>query len=121
MTASVAFGAVLVGALTVLPSSRSAAAQNRDLEIWDGVYTSVQARRGESAFQTHCVSCHGADLGGLDPVGARVLRDDLLLRGRDLQEQREREREAPLEVFLGSALVVPFVFKGIGEVALPGP
>jgi mono/diheme cytochrome c family protein len=69
------FGVVLVGALAGLLSSRAIAAQNRDLEIWDGVYTSVQARRGESAFQSHCVSCHGADLGGLGRPG-RSLRGD---------------------------------------------
>jgi mono/diheme cytochrome c family protein len=74
-TASIAFGAVLAGALAALPPSRSAAAQGRDLEIWDGVYTSVQARRGESAFESHCVSCHGADLSGLGRQG-RSLRGD---------------------------------------------
>ena len=69
------FGVVLVGALAGLPSSRSAAAQSRDLEIWDGVYTSVQARRGETAFNSICVSCHGADLSGLGRPG-RALRGD---------------------------------------------
>lgn len=74
-TVSITFGAVLVGALAVRPSSRVAAAQDRDLEIWDGVYTSVQARRGESAFESHCVNCHGADLSGAGRSG-RALRGD---------------------------------------------
>jgi mono/diheme cytochrome c family protein len=30
----------------------------------DGVYTAAQAKRGESAYQQHCASCHAADLTG---------------------------------------------------------
>jgi mono/diheme cytochrome c family protein len=75
ISVSIALGPVLVGALAVLPFSRVAAAQDRDLEIWNGVYTNVQARRGESAFESHCVNCHGADLTGAGRPG-RALRGD---------------------------------------------
>jgi mono/diheme cytochrome c family protein len=32
--------------------------------IWQGVYTDVQAERGKAVFNTACIRCHGADLGG---------------------------------------------------------
>jgi len=32
--------------------------------IWQGVYTDVQAERGKTVFNTACIRCHGADLGG---------------------------------------------------------
>lgn len=32
--------------------------------IWNGVYTEAQAARGQSAFDSNCVRCHGADLAG---------------------------------------------------------
>jgi cytochrome c len=35
--------------------------------VWDGVYTEMQASRGERQYGRACESCHGADLAG-DPV-----------------------------------------------------
>jgi S-disulfanyl-L-cysteine oxidoreductase SoxD len=32
--------------------------------VWDGVYTSEQASRGNSAYNASCAVCHRADLGG---------------------------------------------------------
>jgi mono/diheme cytochrome c family protein len=32
--------------------------------VWDGVYTSVQAKRGQDLYAKECASCHGADLTG---------------------------------------------------------
>jgi mono/diheme cytochrome c family protein len=32
--------------------------------IWQGVYTSAQAQRGKTAYDTSCIRCHGADLAG---------------------------------------------------------
>src|SRR5687767_10801994 len=32
--------------------------------IWDGIYTSSQATRGEESFSSYCSSCHAADLSG---------------------------------------------------------
>lgn len=32
--------------------------------VWDGVYTTEQATRGEAVYQTECSSCHGGDLAG---------------------------------------------------------
>ena len=32
--------------------------------IWDGVYSSEQAERGELVYNNACIACHGQDLGG---------------------------------------------------------
>jgi mono/diheme cytochrome c family protein len=32
--------------------------------VWDGVYTSEQAARGNAAYNTNCATCHRADLNG---------------------------------------------------------
>jgi mono/diheme cytochrome c family protein len=47
----------------------NAAAQNPPTRqsVWDGVYTDVQATRGERQYARSCEQCHGADLAG-DPV-----------------------------------------------------
>src|SRR5215472_17494793 len=42
--------------------------------IWDGVYTTTQAERGKTAFETSCSNCHNKDLGG--SVRAPALRGD---------------------------------------------
>jgi cytochrome c553 len=41
-------------------------AQGLPLDIWEGVYTVEQAKRGGSEYQTECASCHGEDLIGQD-------------------------------------------------------
>jgi len=45
--------------------------------VWSGVYSAIQAKRGESSVNTNCTKCHSADLaGGQDGpslVGAEVL------------------------------------------------
>ena len=32
--------------------------------VWDGVYTTAQAARGEAAYAQNCGFCHGANLAG---------------------------------------------------------
>jgi mono/diheme cytochrome c family protein len=34
--------------------------------IWTGVYTTAQAARGKTAFETSCTNCHNRDLNGSD-------------------------------------------------------
>ena len=34
--------------------------------VWDGVYTTEQAARGNTAYNTHCAVCHRPDLGGAE-------------------------------------------------------
>jgi len=39
-------------------------AQQEPRSVWDGVYTSEQATRGEKAYSQMCASCHGTSLTG---------------------------------------------------------
>jgi S-disulfanyl-L-cysteine oxidoreductase SoxD len=32
--------------------------------VWDGVYTTAQAKRGQDLYAKECASCHGSDLTG---------------------------------------------------------
>jgi S-disulfanyl-L-cysteine oxidoreductase SoxD len=36
------------------------------IDIWDGIFTPEQARRGLTAFETNCAVCHGSDLVSAD-------------------------------------------------------
>src|SRR5205809_5172589 len=54
--------------LSARSTARLQAAQG-DAEIrsvWDGVYTSEQAKRGEEVYRGQCASCHGAKLEGVE-------------------------------------------------------
>jgi len=57
--------------------------------VLDGVYTSVQARRGQEQFEQHCVSCHRSDLSGFS---GPPLKGDRFL---------DQWREFPLQVLFG--------------------
>jgi S-disulfanyl-L-cysteine oxidoreductase SoxD len=53
--------------LTSLALSRGAAAlQETTASVWDGVYSDVQAQRGETTYRQACVNCHGPELEGAD-------------------------------------------------------
>jgi mono/diheme cytochrome c family protein len=79
-TPALAFALVTtVGAnwMVIAQSSRTVA---------DGVYTSVQAQRGQALYTSECLACHGATLeGGLGPplTGASFLR---IWNGRSLAD-----------------------------------
>jgi mono/diheme cytochrome c family protein len=63
--------------------------------VWDGVYTANQAARGQTAYLLHCVTCHKADLLGIE--GA--------LKGEPFIERR---REDNLEtLFLDMRATMP--------------
>lgn len=48
----------------------SAARQQPPATVWDGVYTSEQAARGEARYGAVCATCHGDDLGGIETAPA---------------------------------------------------
>src|SRR5215831_11854208 len=63
--------------------------------VWDGVYTTDQAKRGEAAYSQYCLRCHKADLLGIE--GA--------MRGDPFMERR---REDNLEtLFLDMKATMP--------------
>ena len=70
MVASASTCAVLLVTSGAPPSQAAAPAQQPAQQsvtrIWDGVFTQAQATRGNTAFHTHCASCHGDDLTGGD-------------------------------------------------------
>ncbi len=62
------------GAARQLPASRLASS---------GVYSAVQARRGEAVYRVNCTACHGVDLRGSEggkPLMGRAFRSSLLDR-----------------------------------------
>ncbi|HEY6341527.1 MAG TPA: cytochrome c [Bryobacteraceae bacterium] len=61
--------AIPAGLLSLISAVRLGA-QN----IWDGVYTTAQAERGKTAFETSCINCHDRDLAG--SVRGPALRGD---------------------------------------------
>jgi mono/diheme cytochrome c family protein len=50
-------------------------AQAPGAKIWDGVYSVAQAKRGEAAYTSYCVRCHGADLMGGGRQGRQLKGD----------------------------------------------
>jgi len=45
---------------------------NAGRTVWDGVYTSDQAKRGQTAFAEKCASCHGTALQGTEGSAIEV-------------------------------------------------
>ena len=66
------FGNIVVPVLTIATTAFALRAQERT--VWDGVYTTEQATRGEALYGEHCVRCHGATLQG-NGEGAKPLTD----------------------------------------------
>jgi hypothetical protein len=52
-------------------------AQSKPRTVLDGIYTSAQAERGKSAYNTSCANCHKADLTGFSgpPLTGTVFLD----------------------------------------------
>jgi mono/diheme cytochrome c family protein len=46
----------------------AAAPHAQSKSVWDGVYSSAQAKRGEGVYAQQCVTCHGADLKGKEDL-----------------------------------------------------
>jgi mono/diheme cytochrome c family protein len=54
------FVSTLLAAIVVLFAQTTQPSRS----VWDGVYTSDQAKRGQPLYQQHCASCHGDQLSG---------------------------------------------------------
>ncbi len=57
---------MVTATLVLMPASGLGRAMSQDSRttVWDGVYTADQAARGKVVYDSHCSSCHLADLGG---------------------------------------------------------
>lgn len=66
-------------------------AQQMSRSVWQGVYTTEQAKRGESLYARECASCHGDSLTGGEQVpplaGGEFLADWDGLSAGDLFER----------------------------------
>ena len=54
----------------VIVLAAAARAAQAPRNVWDGVYTEEQAKRGASLYFERCVHCHGPTLGGIDAAAA---------------------------------------------------
>jgi S-disulfanyl-L-cysteine oxidoreductase SoxD len=62
---SFALAALTAAALAFSPLLvRSAPQAQTTISVWDGVYTSDQAKRGADLYEKSCASCHGDQLEG---------------------------------------------------------
>jgi len=72
-TAAPAIGFALIAAMQLTSRGERAPAAHRpaplharaaDRSVWDSVFTTAQAARGDSIYKAGCVTCHGAALQG---------------------------------------------------------
>ena len=66
MSNRVALLVALCAAPALAFASGRAASHRVAKTVWDSVYTTAQAGRGETAYAKTCARCHGASLGGGD-------------------------------------------------------
>lgn len=69
------------------PAAAPAAGGAMPTNIWDGVYTNAQAKRGDELYSQHCAMCHMIDMGGKEPA-PELAGDNFLSKwiGQDLGE-----------------------------------
>jgi len=51
-------------AITLVLGASVVALQAQGRNMWSGVFTADQAAQGKAVFETKCITCHGAELGG---------------------------------------------------------
>jgi mono/diheme cytochrome c family protein len=57
-------GKITTAALVGMAVFTALQAQSTAHSVWDGVYTSDQAKRGQALYNQHCAHCHGDTLAG---------------------------------------------------------
>ena len=78
------FARGLVAAVWIAPGL-AGGAQTDERSVWDGVYTSAQAQRGEVMFIRSCIACHSnkqGEAGGHGPAPS-VMGEDFSFRWTD--------------------------------------
>jgi S-disulfanyl-L-cysteine oxidoreductase SoxD len=63
---AVAISPVVIAAILFADRSVHAAPPSRAKTVWDSVYSTNQAARGETAYTNTCARCHKASLAGAD-------------------------------------------------------
>ncbi len=53
-----------LGTIALVAGTCALSAQDASRSVWDGVYTSAQAVRGDKSYAQNCASCHGTSLTG---------------------------------------------------------
>ena len=66
MTNRIALVVALAAAPAIGFMGGRATARHATKTVWDSVYTTAQAGRGETSYAKTCARCHGASLGGGD-------------------------------------------------------
>jgi len=66
MTNRIALVVALAAAPAIAFMGGRATARRATKTVWDSVYTTAQAGRGETSYAKTCARCHGASLGGGD-------------------------------------------------------
>ena len=61
-----------VASLALALSAKSLAADDAPRTVWDGVYSTAQAARGQKAYVAECARCHGKALEGLEDASPLV-------------------------------------------------
>jgi mono/diheme cytochrome c family protein len=74
-------GAVLTAGLQNSPAIRSQS-------VWDGVYTTAQAKRGQEHYDVYCTNCHGTDMQG-DGADIPALNDARFAKKWDRRSLKE--------------------------------
>ena len=80
---SVVVAASLLVAACAIGTQTAHAQEASRRSIWDGVYTEVQANRGEREYGRTCEHCHGAGLEGNPAREIPPLVSDSFMRGWD--------------------------------------
>ena len=58
--------AIVLAAVGVVMATAAVAQKKGGPSVLTGAYTEEQAIRGQALYYTHCLSCHGEDMAGLD-------------------------------------------------------
>src|ERR1700674_517857 len=65
---------ILIGAAIATHGARAQGPSTTTKTVWEGVYTTSQASRGQEVYDRKCTSCHKDDLSGGGDDAAAVLR-----------------------------------------------
>jgi mono/diheme cytochrome c family protein len=77
--------ASILAAFLLAAAGAVARAQETARTVADGVYSEAQAERGAAAYDTACVNCHRADLGGASAPALKEQRFNQTYAGKDLK------------------------------------